>query len=286
MRGVFYASLCVIRDTELKSLQLHSALKGLPGVGEAFLLLLLANLRPARTVHVGKPDPFPMYRPYHPPADPLLVRDLTKLQEEMRTRVRLEPLAHEPLYIAGCDSSFPTPNTILSVFVLLRFPSLELIEKVWATGPVEVPYIPGLLSFREAPNVLRAYQKLTRKPDIIMVDGHGIAHPRRMGIAAHLGVLLDQPTFGVAKNKLTGTFAEPASTRGSITPLTDRNGELIGEVVRSKDKVNPLFVSPGHRCDQRTATRLTLACLRGYKLPEPTRLADHWAEEFKKEVRA
>ncbi|SNC68341.1 Endonuclease V [Hymenobacter gelipurpurascens] len=225
------------------------------------------------------------YRPYTPPADPLIVRDLTNLQNDMRARVRLEPLAAEPTLIAGCDSSFPTPETILSVFILMRFPSLEIVEKVYATSVVQLPYIPGLLSFREAPNVLLAYEKLQQKPDIIMVDGHGIAHPRRMGIAAHLGVLLDKPTFGVAKQKLTGTFVEPGLTKGSISPLLDKNGELLGEVIRSKDKINPLFVSPGHRCDQATATRLTLACLRGYKLPEPTRLADHWAEEFKKEVR-
>ncbi|MBC8085332.1 MAG: endonuclease V [Hymenobacter sp.] len=225
------------------------------------------------------------YRPPGPPADPLLVRDLTRLQDEMRTRVRQEPLARAPQLIAGCDSSFPTPETILSVVVVLRFPSLELVEKVWSVGPVPVPYIPGLLSFREAPNVLLAYEKLRQLPDILMVDGHGIAHPRRMGIAAHLGVLLDRPTFGVAKQKLTGTFQEPAPSQGSISPLTGKSGELLGEVVRSKDKVLPLFVSPGHRCDQTTATRLTLACLRGYKLPEPTRLADYWAEEFKKEVR-
>ncbi|TGE23599.1 deoxyribonuclease V [Hymenobacter metallicola] len=226
-----------------------------------------------------------MYRPYHPPADPQLVRELTQTQQELRTHVRLLPLTHEPEFIAGCDSSFPTPETILSVFVVLRFPSLELVEKVWHTGPVEVPYVPGFLSFREAPNVLRTYEKLSQKPDIIMVDGHGIAHPRRMGIAAHIGVLLDKPSFGVAKQKLTGSFTEPAVTKGSISPLTDKSGELLGEVIRSKDKVLPLFVSPGHRCDQATATRLTLACLRGYKLPEPTRLADHWAEEFKKELR-
>ncbi|OUJ73633.1 deoxyribonuclease V [Hymenobacter crusticola] len=226
-----------------------------------------------------------MYRPYHPPADPLVVRELTHEQEAMRTRVRLLALPREPAFIAGCDSSFPTPDTILSVFVLLRFPSLELVEKVWSAGPVTVPYVPGFLAFREAPNLLVAYEKLIQKPDIIMVDGHGIAHPRRMGIAAHLGVLLDKPTFGVAKQKLTGNYTEPEITRGSITPLTDRSGELLGEVIRSKDKVNPLFVSPGHLCDQATATRLTLACLRGYKLPEPTRLADHWAEEFKKELK-
>ncbi|MCR5887281.1 deoxyribonuclease V [Hymenobacter sp. J193] len=224
------------------------------------------------------------YRPYHPPADPLIVRDLTRQQDELRAHLRLEPLAAEPALIAGCDSSFPTPETVLSVFVVLRFPSLELVEKVYYTGPVTLPYIPGLLAFREAPNLLLAYDKLQHKPDVIMVDGHGIAHPRRMGIAAHLGVLLDRPTFGVAKNKLTGTFQEPAPEKGSISPLTDKSGELLGQVIRSKDKVLPLFVSPGHRCDQATATRLTLACLRGYKLPEPTRLADHWAEEFKKEL--
>jgi deoxyribonuclease V len=226
------------------------------------------------------------FRPPGPPPDPALVRSLTEQQQELRQRVRAEPLAHEPQLIAGCDSSFPTPDTILSVFVVLKFPSLELVEKVYSYGPVTMPYVPGFLSFREAPNVIQAFAKLTHKPDVIMVDGHGIAHPRRVGIGAHLGVLLDMPTFGVAKQKLTGTYQEPGLTKGSSTPLLDaKTGELIGEVLRSKDKILPLFVSPGHRCDQATATRLTLACLRGYKLPEPTRLADHWAEKFKAEVR-
>ena len=226
------------------------------------------------------------YRPPGPPPDPVLVQSLSQQQQEMRLRLRAEPLVQEPRLIAGCDSSFPTPDTILSVFVVLKFPSLEVVEKVYNHGFVDMPYVPGFLSFREAPNVIQAFAKLENKPDIIMVDGHGIAHPRRMGIGAHLGVLLDLPTFGVAKQKLTGVFTEPGPERGNITPLTDaKTGELIGEVIRSKDKVLPLFVSPGHRCDQATATRLTLACLRGYKLPEPTRLADHWAEQFKKEVR-
>ena len=226
------------------------------------------------------------YRPPGPAPDPALVRSLTAQQNELRLRVRAEPLAHEPRLIAGCDSSFPTPDTILSVFVVLEFPSLKLVEKVYSYGPVTMPYVPGILSFREAPNVIQAFAKLESRPDVIMVDGHGIAHPRRVGIGAHLGVLLDMPTFGVAKQKLTGTYQEPAPEKGSRTPLLDaKTGELIGEVLRSKDKVLPLFVSPGHRCDQATATRLALACLRGYKLPEPTRLADYWAEEFKKEVR-
>ncbi len=226
------------------------------------------------------------FRPPGPPPDPALVRSLTAQQNELRQRVRAEPLAHEPRLIAGCDSSFPTPDTILSVFVVLKLPSLELVEKVYSYGPVTMPYVPGFLSFREAPNVVQAFAKLTHRPDVIMVDGHGIAHPRRVGIAAHLGVLLDLPTFGVAKQKLTGTYQEPGPLKGSLSPLRDaKTGELIGEVVRSKDNVLPLFVSPGHRCDQATATRLALACLRGYKLPEPTRLADHWAEKFKAEVR-
>ena len=228
----------------------------------------------------------PYYRPSGPAPDPALVADLTRQQQAMRERLRFGPLPQEPRFIGGCDSSFPTPDTILSVVVVLEFPSLALVEKVYSHGPVTMPYVPGFLSFREAPNVVQAFAKLQTRPDVLMVDGHGIAHPRRVGIAAHLGVLLDVPTFGVAKNKLTGTFQEPGPEKGSTAPLTDaRSGELIGEVVRSKANVLPLFVSPGHRCDQATATRLTLACLRGYKLPEPTRLADYWAEAFKQEVR-
>ena len=226
------------------------------------------------------------FRPPGPAPDPALVRSLTEQQRELHQRLRHEPLPHAPRLIAGCDSSFPTPDTILSVFVVLELPSLQLVEKVYSYGPVPLPYIPGLLSFREAPNVVQAFAKLQHQPDVIMVDGHGIAHPRRMGIAAHLGVLLDKPTFGVAKHKLTGTYAEPGPTKGDRSPLTDaRSGELLGEVLRSKDRVQPLFVSAGHRCDLPTALGLTLACLRGYKLPEPTRLADHWAEQFKAEVR-
>ena len=228
----------------------------------------------------------PYYRPAGPAPDPALVRSLTQQQLALRERLRLEPLAQEPRLIGGCDSSFPTPDTILSVVVVLRLPSLELVEKVYSHGPVTLPYVPGYLSFREADNVVRAFGQLGQRPDVLMVDGHGIAHPRRLGIAAHLGVLLDVPTFGVAKHKLFGTYQEPGPEKGDVSPLTDpKTGELLGEVLRSKNKVQPLFISAGHRCDQATALRLTLACLRGYKLPEPTRLADHWAEEFKREVR-
>ncbi|AKQ46603.1 endonuclease V [Rufibacter radiotolerans] len=218
-----------------------------------------------------------------PPPDPKIVKELTEKQEQLRQQVILQKPDFELKLLAGCDSSFIGEN-ILSVFVVLTYPELELVEKVYHYGPVELPYIPGFLAFREAPNLVKAYEKLQHKPDLIMVDGHGIAHPRRLGIASQLGVLLNKPTMGVAKKVLTGKHEEPAMEKGSITPLTHR-GELIGEVIRTKDKVKPVFVSPGHLMDQETATAIALKTAIKHKLPEPTRLADHYAEVFKAEVR-
>ncbi|WP_082893457.1 deoxyribonuclease V [Rufibacter ruber] len=220
--------------------------------------------------------------PHLPPPDPQLVRTLTEQQEKLRQQVVLQKPDFDLKLLAGCDSSFIREN-ILSVFVVLTYPELELVEKVWHYGPVEMPYIPGFLAFREAPNLVQAYGKLERTPDLIMVDGHGIAHPRRLGIASQLGVLLNKPTMGVAKKVLTGKFEEPASVKGSITPLTHRQ-EHIGNVIRTKDKVKPVFVSPGHLMDLETATALALQTSLKHKLPEPTRLADHYAEVFKAEV--
>ncbi|MFC6997224.1 deoxyribonuclease V [Rufibacter roseus] len=221
--------------------------------------------------------------PQHlPPPDPQIVRVLTHQQESMRQQVKIQEPDFELKLLAGCDSSFIGEN-ILSVFVVLKYPELELVESVWHYGPVELPYIPGFLAFREAPNLVQAYGKLQHTPDLIMVDGHGISHPRRLGIASHLGVLLNKPTMGVAKKVLTGKFEEPAITKGSLTPLTHKN-ELIGNVVRTKDKVKPVFVSPGHLIDLETATNIALQTALKHKLPEPTRLADHYAEVYKAEV--
>ncbi|MFB9863535.1 deoxyribonuclease V [Rufibacter immobilis] len=217
-----------------------------------------------------------------PPPDPQLVRTLTEQQEKLRQQVVLQKPTFDLKLLAGCDSSFMGEH-ILSVFVVLKYPELELVEKVWHYGPVEMPYIPGFLAFREAPNLVQAYQKLEHTPDLIMVDGHGIAHPRRLGIASQLGVLLNKPTMGVAKKVLTGKHEEPAPAKGSITPLLHRQ-EHIGNVIRTKDNVKPVFVSPGHLMDLETATRIALGTAVKHKLPEPTRLADHYAEVFKKEV--
>lgn len=223
------------------------------------------------------------YRPYSTP-DPAIVRQLTALQNEMQQRIILQKPDFNLKLIAGCDSSFIGEDTILSVFVLLKYPELELIEKVWYHGPVELPYIPGFLAFREAPNLLEAYKKLEQKPDLIMVDGHGISHPRRLGIATHLGIHLNKPTMGVAKKVLVGKYKEPETTKGSVAPLLHKE-EHIADVLRTKDNVKPVFVSPGHLIDLASATEIAMNCTIKHKLPEPTRLADHYAEVFKSEVK-
>ncbi|TXK20945.1 deoxyribonuclease V [Pontibacter qinzhouensis] len=225
------------------------------------------------------------YRSHNAPApDPALVRDLTRQQEEMQHQVILQKPDFDLKLIAGCDSSFLDENTILSVFVLLTYPALELVEKVWHVGPVTLPYVPGFLSFREAPNLLKTYELLQQKPDLIMVDGHGISHPRRLGIATHLGLHLQKPTMGVAKKVLVGKYTEPAPEKGALSPLAYK-GEIIANVLRTKDKVKPVFVSPGHLLDLDTATTVALACTLKHKLPEPTRLADHYAAVLKPEAR-
>lgn len=219
----------------------------------------------------------------HPAPDPQLVQALTARQEQMRRQVVLQKPDFKLRWLAGCDSSFIGEN-ILSVFVVLTYPELELIESVWHYAPVELPYISGFLAFREVPNLVRAYQKLQQEPDLIMVDGHGIAHPRRLGIASQLGVLLNKPTLGVAKKVLTGKYEEPPLVKGSMMPLLHQK-EHIGNVICTKDKVKPVFVSPGHFMDLESATSIVLQTAVKHKLPEPTRLADHYAQVFKAEVR-
>ncbi|MFD2514643.1 deoxyribonuclease V [Pontibacter locisalis] len=218
-----------------------------------------------------------------PPTDPRLLQELTELQKKMQDRIIIQKPDFELKLIAGCDSSFIGEDTILSAFILLKYPELEVVEKVWHHGQVELSYVPGFLSFREAPNLLEAYQKLEQKPDLIMVDGHGISHPRRLGIATHLGLHLEKPTMGVAKKVLVGKYTEPAPTKGSISPL-EYKGEVIANVLRTKDNVKPVFVSPGHLMDLDSATEIALNCATKYKLPEPTRLADHYAAVFKKDI--
>jgi deoxyribonuclease V len=195
-------------------------------------------------------------------------------QKSLTGQVKTENDFGEIKIIAGVDVSYNIRDNISrAVVVLMRADELQPIHIARANLPTIFPYVPGLLSFREIPVILKAFEKLPAPPDLLMVDGQGIAHPRRLGIAAHLGVLLDIPAIGVAKSRLTGRHAEPGPNRGDMAPLRDRD-EVIGTVLRSKPKTNPLFISPGHRVDMETAVRITVECLRGYRLPEPTRIAD------------
>lgn len=175
--------------------------------------------------------------------------------------------------IAGVDISPPDSGGIATgAVVVLSYPQLELVEMKLAEQRIEFPYVPGLLSFREAPLILAACHKLTASPDLILVDGQGMAHPKRLGLASHLGLLLDVPTIGCAKSRLCGIHGPVGEISGNFAELKDR-GEIIGAVLRTKDKVKPIYISIGHKINLEDAVFLALECCRGYRIPEPTRLA-------------
>ncbi len=205
------------------------------------------------------------------------------VQKEMRNRLRTDiPVSLESVrYIAGLDVSMTKFDPLLTAGVVVWDRQTESVAE---TSAVQVkgtfPYIPGLLSFREIPALLQAINQLKMQPDVWMVDGHGIAHPRRLGIAAHLGLIIERPTIGVAKSRLTGRYQEPLLAAGSSSPLMD-DDEQIGVVYRSKLKNNPLFLSPGNLIDLPSAVAIVVACLRGYRLPEPTRLAHLYVNEVR-----
>ncbi|MCT4708958.1 deoxyribonuclease V [Enterobacteriaceae bacterium H11S18] len=179
-----------------------------------------------------------------------------------------------PQYIAGADVGFEQGGEVTrAAIVLLKYPSLELVEHQVARIATTMPYIPGFLSFREYPALLAAWEMLSRKPDLLFVDGHGISHPRRLGVASHFGLLVDVPTIGVAKKRLCGRFEPLGEEVGERQPLIDK-GEQLGWVWRSKKRCNPLFVATGHRVSTDTALLWVQRCMAGYRLPEPTRWAD------------
>ncbi len=196
------------------------------------------------------------------------------IQNRLREQVRFTPLdVNRVRWIAGADVSFDKgSDTIFAAVVVLELPHLRLVEEAAVTTVTRFPYIPGLLSFREAPAVLKAFEKVARWPDAVLVDGQGLAHPRRMGLACHLGLALDLPTVGCAKSILVGTYEEPSPEAGSSSPLLDR-GEVVGVALRTKDRTRPIFVSPGHRIDLESAIALVLRCVAGHRQPEPTRQA-------------
>ena len=201
-----------------------------------------------------------------------------QIQKDLRSRVMISPLADtEVQWIAGVDVGLPRGAKIArAAIAVCDYSTMELVDQAIAEIPVPFPYIPGLLSFREMPVILAAIAQLESKPDLFMVDGHGYAHPRRFGLACHLGVWLDQATIGCGKSVLIGVPDALEDARGNIALLRDGD-ETIGAAVRTRDGVKPVYISVGHRIDLESAIRVTLACGRGLRLPEPVRRAHQLA---------
>ncbi|MFT3903859.1 MAG: deoxyribonuclease V [Niabella sp.] len=214
--------------------------------------------------------------------DSLTPTEAVACQRELYGKMNLDSLEKPIKIIGGCDISFNKyEETVYAGIVLLRYPDMQVIDRVSVVASTKFPYIPGLLAFREVPALMQVWNKLDVKPDVLMLDGHGIAHPRRMGIAAHFGIVADTPTIGCAKSRLTGTYAELPNERFASTPLLHK-GEQIGNVLCSKLNCKPLFVSPGYKVSMQQSLDIVKACLRKYRMPEPTRFAHLWVNEVRK----
>jgi deoxyribonuclease V len=212
-------------------------------------------------------------------------------QEGLASKVRFTPLRKPPELIAGIDCAFSKDGKkIIAAVVVLKLPGFAIVETVSAVRKVTFPYIPGLLSFRESPVCIAAVEKLKSKPDVFMIDGQGIAHRRRLGIATHLGLFFGKPTIGCAKSRLTGVYEEPGLEKGAHALLKDKKGtlsgqsETIGAVLRTRTNVKPVFVSVGNKCLLKDAIEITLACAVKYRLPEPTRQAHRLVSELKLKI--
>ena len=222
-------------------------------------------------------------------------KEAVALQNELRSQVRLQPLAGDVRLIAGCDISFNKYSEVVYAgIVVLSLPELEVVKTSTVVTKARFPYIPGLLSFRETPALLEAWEKLDVAPDVVMLDGQGLAHPRRFGIACHFGLLTGRPTLGCAKTVLVGKYDEPDERAGSYSLMTHK-GEVVGAAVRTKDGVAPVYISPGHLIDLPGAIQLALRSVKGYqpsdpsqpskskyRIPEPTRQAHLLVNEVRR----
>lgn len=220
-----------------------------------------------------------------PPPDrafDLSPKEAVLLQRELAGRVETRNRLRKPRTVAGADIALSRrAGRGYAGVVTYALDGLEELERASASGPLTFPYVPGLLSFREGPLLVRALERLRRRPDVVLFDGQGFAHPRRFGLACHLGVLLDVPAVGVAKSRLCGEHLDPGPRRGARVPLVDEE-ETIGAVLRTRDRVKPLFVSVGHRVSLETAVDLVLACHDGTRVPKPTREADRFVAALKR----
>lgn len=205
-----------------------------------------------------------------------------ELQQELRQQIRLNPMPESPKYVAGADISFNRgSDRMYAAIVVLELPELKPVVRSLSCDETTFPYIPGLLAFREIPVLLKAWNQLQEKPDVLILDGHGIAHPRRMGIATHFGIEAGHPTIGCAKNILTGTYGQLGKEKGDCAELVDE-GETIGLALRSRTNVNPIYVSPGQKLSFNDAYDIVMETLTRYKLPRTTRLSHQWANKFRR----
>lgn len=199
--------------------------------------------------------------------------DAVLLQRELAGKVSLDPISKKIRWVAGGDLSFNRYGEIAySGFVVYDIDKNTVVEEVSTQAELMYPYIPGLLSFREMPPLLKAWQKLSTEPDVVMLDGHGISHPRGLGLASHFGLWVDKPTIGCAKNLLVGDCSEPGTNKGQASVLWLKN-KKVGFVLRTRTNVKPIYVSPGHKIEMQQAKDITLRCSPRYKIPEPTRAA-------------
>ncbi len=217
---------------------------------------------------------------------PTDLKSAANLQRQLASQVIQKPLTNPPQIIAGADLAFKkNSNLAYACVVLLTFPELTLLKYFTLKGPVDFPYIPGYLSFREAPLLLNLFKRVKPEPDLVFFDGQGLAHPKKFGLASHMGVLLNRPSIGCAKSRLIGTFKEPGIEKGCKTQLMDKDGGVIGSVVRTRNNCKPLFISVGHLIDLDSSIDFVLKCSTRFKIPEPTRLAHNLVTAFKKEDR-
>jgi len=213
----------------------------------------------------------------------ITVSEAAALQKELRSQIELQtPAGLSISTIAGADISFNKyETTVYAGIIVLSFPELLPVAHSLVKTEVTFPYVSGYLAFREVPALLEAWNQLPQKPDVLVVDGHGIAHPRRMGIASHFGVLTGQPTIGCAKKILFGKYESPPDERGAYTDIQDK-GDVIGAVLRTRAKVKPVFVSPGHKLSLKDSIDIILQCMGKYRIPEPTRKAHELVNAFRR----
>jgi len=202
-----------------------------------------------------------------------------QLQKELKKKISLKKSFNNVKIVAGADVSY-YKNKMIAGIVILKFPQLEIIEKKSSVSSVNFPYISGLLTFREGPSLLAAFKKIKNEPDIILFDGQGIAHPRRMGIATHLGLFLDQPTIGCAKSRLSGKYTSVGEEKGDYALLKE-DEEILGAVLRTRKRVKPIFVSPGHKIDLPNSIEIVLKCIVKYRLPLPVREAHIFVNQIR-----